>query len=178
MLLKAMALGQKVEDKSLLKPILNQLIEEYDGSEEAERANELLSILEKGFSENKEVDFTKKSIFTFEENQPFYVLVFLTDDMNTNSSKSKISDFNRTFFSRNSLNITSKVYGRGQNVVFISIFENENSVKDYINTFKADKRKVDDLREATIIFITKENLRILFETQKLAEYEDFLLENY
>ena len=178
MLLKAMVLGQQLEDKQLLKPILNQLIKEYKETEEAERSAELLSILEHGVSENKLVDFTKKSIYTYADNLPFYILVFLTDDMNTNSSKSKISDFNRTFFSRNRLNITSKVYGRGQNVVFISVFEDEKSAKDYINTFKADKRKVDDLRDATIIFITKENLRVLFETQKLAEYEDFLLENY
>lgn len=178
MLLKAMSLGQQLDDKELLKPVLTKLKDEYPNTEEGKCAEELLMILEKGISENKAVDFRKKSIFTVEKDMPFYVLVFLTDKMNTNNSKAKISDFNRTYFSRNNLNITSKVYGLGQNVIFVSTFEDEKSVKDYINQFNADTKKLDDLEGAKVVFITKENLKTLFETQKLDEYEDFVLENY
>ena len=49
---------------------------------------------------------------------------------------------------------------------------------EYIRVFKNTPKYLLDLQKAKIVPITKENLRILFETQKLKEYENFILEYY
>jgi len=178
LLLKAMALGMMNEDKTLMKPDLEMLVKEYNDTEEGERGKELLSILEKGISESKEVDFTKKSIYTFESNVTFYMLVFLDDKQSLNSEKSNVVDFDREFFSRLELKVSSKIYGGGQNVIFIDEFKDIQSAKEYVSSFKSTKKHLGDLQNNKIIFISKKNLKALFETSKLSEYEDFLIENY
>ncbi len=178
MLLKALSMGQISDNKQEMVPVLEQIIKEYPKSDEATRANELLTILKNGVSLNTPLDFSNKSIYTYNDAASHYVLVFLEKEVSSNAEKTKVSDFNREFFSRDHLKTSSKLYGDNQSVVFIEEFETDLKAIEYIRVFKNTRKHLLDLQKAKIIAITRDNLKILFETQKLQEYEDFMLEYY
>lgn len=178
MLLKAMSIGMINEDKAEMKPVLEQIVKEYPETEESKRAEELLSIIEKGVSKNEKVDFTKKSIYEYNENDSYYLLIFLEEKQNSNNEKGNVVDFNREFFSRLNLKVSSKIFGTSQNVIFVEEFENEDTVEDYLSTFKSTRKHITKLHNNNIIIISKKNLKTLFETQNLTEYETFSLQYF
>ena len=178
MLLKAMCIGQTNENKQMLIPTLEQLIQEYPKSEEEIRANEILSIIKKGVSQNFEVDFNKKSIYTYDDKAVHWVLIFIDKKVSSNTERTKVSNFNREFFSRDKLKTSSKIYGDDQSIILVEEFMLDSEALEYIRVFKKTRKHLLDLQKAKIILITRDNLKILFETQKLQEYEDFQLEFY
>lgn len=178
MLLKAMCIGQTNSDKNEMVPVLNQLIAEYPGSPEEKRAKEMLEIIKNGYSKNIEVDFSNKSPYTFNDEAIQWVIVFLDKKDNSTMAKTKISDFNKEFFSRDKLKVSSKIYGADQSILLIQEFDNDMKAAEYVRVYKATRKHLMDLQKAKILVITQENMKVLFETQKLQEYETFYDEYY
>lgn len=178
MLLKAMSMGQLTNNKKELLPVLTQLVKEYPKSDEAVRANEMIGIIENGYSENKPIDFSNKSPYRFVENAPQWVIVFLEKDESSSVSKTKIADFNKEFFSRNKLKASSKIFTDDLSVIVVQEFEDDLKAKEYLRVFKETRKHLLDLQKAKILIITQENMKILFDTQKLADYQLFHDEYY
>lgn len=178
MLLKALSLGMINEDKTEMKIALDTLIASYPGTPESKKAAELLLVIKNGVSANIPANFVKESIFKFEENAKAMVIVFLDAKTTSNLAKTRIANFNKEYASRNKLKVNSKIYGTDQSIVLIQDFESMDDAQNYIRLYKRTKDHLLDLQNAKIIGITQENLVILFQTQKLDEYEMFFEENY
>lgn len=178
MLLKAMSVGQTTENKTDIVPILNQLIQDYPKSLEATRAIELLDIIKNGVSKNVIVDNSIKSLYTFDDKVKQWVIVFVGEGESSNAAKIKVSDFNREYYSKNKLSVSSKIYGDDQSIVLIQEFNTDIEASSYVKTFKNTRKYLFELQKAKILVISQENLIKLFETQKLKEYEDFYNEHY
>ncbi len=178
LLLKVMSQGQLGTEQALMKPSLNRIVEEFGDTPEAARAQELLDIMKNGVSKNEAVDFSNKSPFTYDDNKDHYVLVFLPKEESSSLAKSKISDFSREYFSRDNLKVKSKIYGTDQSVVLIEDFAGDSKAKEYVRVYKSTRKHLLDLQNAKILAITKDNLKVLFQTQNLDEYEIFYEENY
>jgi hypothetical protein len=138
----------------------------------------MIDIIKNGYSKNIISDFTDKTPYTFNDEIEQWVIVFLDKAESSTTGKSKISDFNREFFSRDKLKVSSKIYGEDQSIVLIQEFKDDMKAADYVRTFKATRKYLLDLQKAKILIITQENMRILFETKKLEEYEIFYDEYY
>lgn len=177
MLLKALSLGQTSTDKQPLVPVLTQVTEEYPGTPEEAKAKEMLDIIKNGYSTNIVVDFSKKSIYKYEEKKEHWIIIFLDDKESASLAKSKVADFNKEFFSREKLNTSSKIYGDNKNVIAVKGFS-EAEAERYMKVFKDTRKHLLDLNKSKIISISQQNMQILFETRKLADYELFYLENY
>ncbi len=179
-LLKAMAMGQTREDKTLLLPVLQMVVDEYPETPEAKRAQEMITVIKNGYSENISVDFVNKYAFDYSDKENLYVIVFLNPEENSTTAKTRIVDFNREFMSRERLRVDSKLYGEGnsQSVILISEFADESKASDYIRTYKKTRKHLLDLQNAKIFMITPDNLKILFQKRNLAEYEKFYEEYY
>jgi tetratricopeptide (TPR) repeat protein len=178
MLLKAMSMGQLTNNKKELLPVLSQLVKEYPKTDEAARANEMIGIIENGYSENKPIDFSNKSPYRFVENAPQWVIIFPDKDESSSVSKTKIADFNKEFFSRNKLKASSKIFTDDQSVILVQEFEDDLKAQEYLRVFKATRKHLLDLQKAKILIITQENMKILFDTQKLSDYQLFYDEYY
>ncbi|MFA7272344.1 MAG: hypothetical protein WC044_00660 [Crocinitomicaceae bacterium] len=178
LLLKAMCQGKLNEDKNTLIPTLNQVVTEFPGSPEAVRAQEMLGIIKNGYSKNEVVDFSSKSIYSYDDKARLYVLVFLEKDENSSLAKTKVVDFNKEFFSRDRLKVSSKIYGDDQSIVFVDDFETEMEASKYVRIFKSTRKHLLDLQNAKLVIISQDNLKILFQTLKLQEYDDFYDEYY
>ncbi len=178
MLLKAMCIGQTTDNKQELLPTLNQLISEYPKTDEEARAKEMIEIIQNGYSKNVISDFTDKTPYTFSDEIEQWVIVFLSKAESSTTGKSKVSDFNREFFSRDKLKVSSKIYGEDQSIILIQEFKNDMKAAEYVRTFKATRKYLLEMQKSKILIITQENMKILFETKKLAEYEIFYDEYY
>jgi tetratricopeptide (TPR) repeat protein len=178
MLLKALSMGQTTENKQELLPVLNQLVAEYPKTEEEKRAKEMITIITTGYSKNTPAEFGKKSPYTFDEKAKHSALIFIDKRDNSTVAKNKVSDFNRQYFSRLKLKVSSKVFGDDQSVILVQDFENDAKAIDYMRIFKTPKKHTLDLSKVKIVLITEENLKILFERQNLSEYELFHDEFY
>lgn len=178
MLLKALAKGQVTEDKKELIPLLEAIILEYPESLEAERAKEMINIINNGYSVNEEYDFDKKSTFNYDNKAKLKVIVMLDKETNSNSAKVRIVDFNREFFSRKRINVASSAYSSDQSMIILSDFENESAASEYIRVYKQTRKHLLDLQNATIMMVTDENLKVVIQQQKLKEYETFYEEYY
>lgn len=178
MLLKAMCLGQMNNDKQVLIPLLEQVLAEYPATDESLRAQEMLDIIKNGYSQNIVVDFNKKSDYTFNDDVPQWVIIFLDKTEGANMAKTKVSDFNKEFFSRDKLKVSSKIFTDDQSVVLVQEFPTDLKAKEYVRVYKQTRKHLLDLQKAKILIITQENMKVLFEKKNLAEYELFHEENY
>ena len=178
MLLKAMAKGQLTEDKNQLLPVLDSLVTEYPGTDEAIRGQEMIDIIKNGYSENIEADFGSKYPFIYNERADSKVLVFLEKNQSSNIAKSKVVDFQREFFSRLSLKVSSKIYTSDESVILITGFKDESEANEYIRVYKKTRKYLLDLQNAKIFIITSDNMKILFQKQNLEEYENYYDEYY
>lgn len=177
-LLKARSQAKLNDDKTTLIPTLNELIAEFPGSPEATKAAEMKRIIEGGYSKNEKVTFESNSIYKYKEKEPMSVIVFLEDKVNISVAKSRVVDFNKEFFGRDRLNTSSKIYGEKTNIILVKEFASEIEAASYLSTYKRTKKHLLDLQKMKIIYISQDNLKLLFETQKLAEYELFFDEFY
>lgn len=178
MLLKAMCMGQTTSNKQELLPVLNQVVAEYSGTPEEARAKEMIGIIQNGYSTNIEVDYSKKSPYTFNDEVPQWVIVFLDKSEGVSTAKTKVSDFNKEFFSRDKLKVSSKIFGDDQSILLVQEFPTDLKATEYIRVFKATRKHLLDLQNAKIVVITQENMKILFERKNVKEYEDFFDEFY
>ncbi len=177
MLLKAMCLGQRFEKKDTLLPVLNQVIEEYPKTPEAEKAKEMISIIKNGYSENIVADFSSKYPYKYNDRVKMTVIIFPDDNFSSSSAKSRITDFNREFFSRDRLKLKSKVFGEGS-IILVDEFDNETEAGSYITAFKNTRKYLLDLQKSKIMMVTEENLIILLQKQDSKEYDLFYEEYY
>jgi tetratricopeptide (TPR) repeat protein len=176
-LLKARSQAKIYSDKHQLLPTLEECIAAYPGSDEAKSALEMKNIIEKGYSKNEPVDFSNKSIYTFNENEPMIIMIFLDEKVNNSVAKSRVVDFNKEFFGKSKLNTSSKMFG-DLNVIVVKDFTSEFEAADYLRTYKKTKKHLLDMQKFKVLYISQENMKRLFESQKLAEYELFFDENY
>ncbi len=178
MLLKALCHGQLNENKQEMVPVLEQLIAEYPGSMESERAMELMNIIANGYSQDVPYDFAKAKIFSYDDKLPYKVLVFIGEKETSNGARTKVTDFNREFFSRERLKVSSKIYGKDESVILVEEFPDQMSAAKYIRVFKQTRKYLLDLQNAKIYMITNDNLRVLFKEQNLVEFEKFYEEYF
>lgn len=177
MLLKAFAQAKMNEDKFVIIPTLDTLIAQYPKSDEAVKANELKKLITDGYSKNEPVDFSKKDIYKYNEHDKMVALIFLDEKVNATVAKTRVADFDKEYFGKLRLNVIAKVF-KDQNVLIVKEFPDERIAADYISTYKKTRKHLLDMQKMRILFISEENLRTLFETFKLDEYQLFFDENY
>lgn len=177
LLLKAFAQAKLNEDKTQIIPTLDTLVALYPKSDEAKKALEMKKIILGGYSKNEPADFSKKSIYSYKEGEKMMAVIFLDEKVNVAIAKTRVADFDKEYYGRLRLNVMAKVY-KEQNILIVKEFEDEFKAREYMNTYKKTRKHLLDMQKMKIIFISEDNLRILFETFKLEEYQLFFDENY
>ena len=180
MLLQAMSMGQVKDDKTELLPVLNALVAEYPGTDEAIRAKELIALIKNGVPENEIVDFSiPVEIFSYDDDEGFYVMIYLENGESSTDARTSVANFNREFFSRARLKSPqAQIYTTDLGFVVVKDFEEEADAEDYLMAFQRTKKHLGNLRTNKIIYITPENYRTLLKDRKLNEYEQFFNDNY
>lgn len=178
-ILKAMAMGRINNDKTTLIPLLKQAIKEYPETPTADRAQELLDLINDGVPAFEPVDFSVgQGLYEYSTGDKMHVLIYLTSDDDIRESQRNISDFNREFFSRDRLKTSSQLITGNITMVKVSEFKDEYHASDYLRDYKKTRKYLKDLRNNKIIFISSKNFKALLKERKLEEYETFFKNTY
>ncbi len=174
-----MSLGQTSTNKLLMQPVLEEVVAQYPGTEEAGRATEMLDIIKNGYSKNIEADFSNKSIYEYSD-KGHYVIIYLDPKTSSNGPKTSVVNFTREFFSRQQLKVSSKIYDLDADIstIVVQEFATDLEALEYIRVFKNTRKHIGNLQSAKILAISQKNLQTLFSTRKLTEYESFYEEYY
>ena len=177
-LLKAQAMISLNVAKESVFELLNVIVSSNPNTSFSKKATELKELLEKGISTLEETPKEKESsVFTFTENDPQWVMIFLPESLSSNTEKNKLNEYNTELFPDLKLIVSSKLYKENQSVIFIKSF-NVIEGKEYILKLLEDKKVSIDFASSPILLITQQNLKVLFENQNFEEYQNFYLELY
>jgi hypothetical protein len=178
MLLNVLAVGQTTENKKELVPKLKAIITEKPGTPQAIRAQEMLVIIDKGFSKNEAVNFNKTYAYEYSTEGNQSVIILLDEEDDSDDAKKLISDFSNKKFKTNRVKVSMKTSMSEKNFMLVQDFPNIKVAQEYIDAYKAGFEVLDDLQDNKIYIISIENLKKLIETSKFDEYKLFYDDNY
>jgi hypothetical protein len=176
-LLKVNAKANLTEDKKSLLPDLNEITKDFPNTDESKRAQEMIDIIQKGFSSNDSIN-KKKSPYIFSDESTHYAIILVQKPLNLTDVQNKINTYNNDKFSNLKLKSSTLVLNDANSVVLLKEFKSITKARDYLSSYKSAKRELGKFNELKILLITSENLKKLLELKKIEEYELFHDENY
>lgn len=178
-ILKAMAMGRVNNDKTTLLPTLEQAVLEFHETIIAEKAKELIGFIEKGIPLFEDFSVIATSeLYKYSTKDKLFVLVFLEEKDDSRAAQTKISDFNREFFSRDRLKTGAQMIDPSKSMIVVREFDNANQAREYIKSFERTKKHVVDYKSRKILFISNENFKVFMKEKDIEVYEKFFLDNY
>jgi hypothetical protein len=178
LLLNVLAMGQITSDKKTLAPKLKNIIDEKPGTKQADRAKELLSILEKGVSKFEPYVPKSNGIFVFNDSVTQFVMVLLDEEEDFDDLKSTVSDFATKTYKKSKVKITSSISSKETKMLLVSDFKSVPLAMEFINQYKASSDVLGDYQNNKIVIITQENLKKLIESDNFEGYKTFYDLNY
>lgn len=178
LLLNILAFGQITSDKKLIIPKLKNLIEEKPGSPQADRAKELLTLLEKGVSKFETYAPKSTGNYIFNDSVPQFVFILLDEEEDLDDLKSTVANFTTKEYKKSKLKITSALTLKETNMAVVSDFKTTTGAQEFINLYKASIDILGDFQNNKIAIITQENLKKLIESDNFEGYKEFYDLNY
>ena len=177
LLLNVMAYGQITNDKKSLEPKLKNIISEKPGTPQAARAQEWLTILQKGYSTFEPYVAKSNGIYIFNDSVPQLIMVSLDEGEELEDLKYEVSNV-AAIAGKNKLKVTAALSLKGRNLVLVSEFKTIGLAADFLQQIKASFNESEIFVDNKILIITQENLKKLIETDTFDSYKDFYDLNY
>lgn len=178
-ILKAMAMGRVNPDKTTLLPTLRRAVAEFPETPIAEKANELIGFIENGIPLFQDFDVIESSdLYTYNTKDKLFVLIFLDEKDDSRTAQTKISDFNREFFSRDRLKTGSQMLSATSTMIVVREFNDTNQAREYLKNFERTKKHVVDYKSKKMLFISSENFKVFMKEKDIEVYEKFFFDNY
>ncbi|MFT7102222.1 MAG: tetratricopeptide (TPR) repeat protein [Bacteroidia bacterium] len=186
-LLKVMAVGA-TEKLIIYRQALESYIAKYTAAPEKERAEELLLYVKGLMGETvpdevvegkpKEEEQNDEYIFDF-ESMHYYALV-ASDLSDVVGLKSRISNFNSTLFSIETLTIKDLQFGADKKLLFVQGFKETKKAMDYYNAILADTTVFEDvdLNKTDQFIISQDNFTKFYKKKEIPSYVEFFITKY
>jgi tetratricopeptide (TPR) repeat protein len=162
------------------KVALQNIVDQYPGTEEAAEAKNILNLIEKGINVVEEpinpsvtYEYSKNVTYTF-------VVVVPANDKKTNNYKIDISNFNTKYFSAKTLNVNSIFLNGLNQIITVKELENETSAIDYFKSFKLNQDQLAQLNEKNYqyFFISTDNFIKFYKDKNILTYLNFFKKQY
>jgi tetratricopeptide (TPR) repeat protein len=177
---------------------LQKIKSECPGTEEADRATEILKgLLQESTPEVKmdegkkdgegtqnpegNPDTPKPSPFKFDESAEHYFAVVLpVQGTDLTSVRAAITDFNLQMFASSGYKVTNNLLDKNNHIILVKPFMGAQLAEEYMKVFLEDQEKLKNLNSApyTHFLISKTNYIALFKGKNLDEYIQYYQENY
>ena len=179
---------------------LTQIVQRCKGSEEADRAGELLASskgdgtsqltdtpkIEESTGEDtqvrpEETEPPKVTPFSMHEGMEHYFAVVLpVKDNDINRVKAAVADFNGSLFASAALKVTNNLFNKENHIVLVKPFKVVQEAMDYSGAFVSDKDILSEINANpyTSFVIDKINYITLFKNKDIDAYLEFYNQNY
>lgn len=187
-LLKVMAIGA-TERLVVYRAALEGFIAKYTAAEEKPRAEELLAYVKTLMGEtlpDEEVEeaetdsIPEEPTYTFDFEANHYYMMVATDLPDMAEMKGRLSNFNSTMFSIETLTIKNLKFSPTQDLLFVQGFKETKKAMDYYNAILADTTVFANIDSAKTdqFIISQGNFGKFYQEKKLPPYLEFFEEKY
>lgn len=181
-LLAAMALG-KVSSKDSMKIALRNLIKKYPKTEEEQKAEEILKLLEPKTASNssKPDSLEQNGLFKIKDNEPhYYVSVVAQQEKDSRLIKKRVYDFNKQKFSLDGLKTNNMLMGLQHELTLVKEFPNKTKAMAYFRAATQDSKRFEGLSAGSYqhFVITKSNFVAFYKNKAIEDYLAFFRSNY
>lgn len=183
--MRAMCYGG-LRDRNNYRSELQTIVANFPNTEEATEAQRLLTGLDRMSEErsdkvSSELPPVEESAYIFDpDNEHFFALIFPKTDGSVNNVKTKISNFNRQYFSDIELSISNSYIDQDNQIVLVRTLSDKVKAMDYYSTFKSNQDMLKEVNEKAypIFAISPENYATLFKDKDVAAYTTFFESKY
>ncbi|MGB6036597.1 MAG: hypothetical protein WBG42_10050 [Cryomorphaceae bacterium] len=198
-LIKALTIGAQKQPEAY-ENLLREIISKYRGTEEGDKAAELLGELNKLKAEmardekrdNPDADVKDDSpavdaadvntdmYKAKDDSEHFFALIFPKAEDSSTNLKETIADFNTASFRNANLRITNSFIDRDHQIIIVRSFANKEEAMNYFNAFAVNKSALKEINEKDYqtFVITTKNFTTLFRNKNADVYQAFFEQNY
>ncbi|MEM9050508.1 MAG: tetratricopeptide repeat protein [Bacteroidota bacterium] len=202
-LIKALTIGAQKQPEAY-ETILREIIAKFRGTEEADKAAELLGQLnelkakiardeKKATGQDSDDDMAPSSVpddaatavntsmyKVKNDSEHFFALIFPKAEDSSTEIKETIADFNTQSFRNDNLRITNSFIDRDHQIIIVRSFDNKEAAMNYFNTFSVNQSALKELNEKNYqtFVITTKNFTTLFRNKNADVYQTFFEQNY
>lgn len=181
--LEALSIG-KQGDLVLFQKKLQAIVDNYPQSNIGIQANETLQLLiakNTKSAPKTEPKESNNSLYKYNESDPHFYMLVVPKDVNLNQIKVILSNFNKSQFSTEELQITSSLIGSEYQTVIVNNFSTLAKVKEYISQIKNNTALFAEVKDNNLIqnfIISQVNFGTLIAEKKLDNYLLFYKSSY
>ncbi len=179
-LLGAMVLGA-TDSVEAFKIALQDVVNAHPGTEQAARAQELLNHLRLGSVIQRAEEATLESDYDLDPaTEHFVALVMNETGRDAAGMKTKVSDFNREFYSLANLRVSSLLFESDKTIILVKTFSNLDNAMKYYRDLRIDDKVFEGLDETQykLIAVSRNNYTNLYRQKDLAGYVEFFEKFY
>lgn len=173
-LLKAYALGKSPygDDKVNLVASLNELIERFPISEEADHAKLILKKLKSSAVS------AESSLYKEGNSEKHYFIVVLPEYAEVSKEQNNLHDFNQAYFGSSKLNVQPTMFEKDSQLFIVREFANAKAAMDYYKTIDEVGGKAKELQNFERFVISVSNFGPFFGKKDVAGYKKFFQNTY
>lgn len=179
-LLGAMVFGE-TDSVEVFKQALQAVVNDYPGTDQAVRAQELLNHLRLGSVIQRAEEAKQEYDYELDPSvEHFVALVVYETGRNAAAVKTKVSDFNRSYYSNDGLRVSSLLFESNKTIILIKTFPNLDRAMKYYKDFNGDKDVFQDMDPDSyaLIAVSRTNYTSLYRKKDLDGYIEFFGEFY
>ena len=176
-LLKAMCLG-KISGKEEMLFGLKKVTVDFASHPVKARAQEIIDLLQGTTEAPKDTTKAEKYLDPGNGTQYFILVIPVTADLVL--AKTKVSEFNTTYYESSSLLIQDILLGKSYKLVVVKEFADRQKAITYYSTIKDQASVLQGInpKDAYLMLITPDNYKIFFKEQNPGEYRSFFERKY
>ncbi|TXB64329.1 tetratricopeptide repeat protein [Vicingus serpentipes] len=162
------------------KVVLQNIIDQYPGTDEATESQNILNLIKKGINIVEEPN-SSGIVYNYNaEDKYTFVAVIPSSDKKTNNYKINISNFNTKYFSTKTLNVNSIFLNGLNQIITVKELENEKDAIDYLKTFKLNQDELTELngKNYQYFFISTENFITFYKDKNILTYLNYFNNQY
>jgi hypothetical protein len=177
--LKAMAIGG-TRNVPEYRTALTTVKDEYPGTEEAARAEELLSGLDGGSGGAPKPKAPEGPVYSKDDGPHTYVVVVPMEGSDADLLSAAISDFNGAYFSHTPLQVNSSLLDGERRLMLATPLPSKAKAIEYHNLFVGNEDMLQGLADQgyPAFAISQANYAAFFKAKDVAGYQAFFLQNY
>jgi len=184
-LLSAMCLG-KLQGRNAYVNALNEVMSRYPNTPEQTRAREMLRLIS-GTSAalpggTQGADLGDAALYTQEDNDLHYVIVYLDKAAPLDKARYKLSDYNQKYYDLDKLRVANVFLGSTNEIPVLVLrrFKDKTDAMKYISNSKKNAADFLDAQETPfqLLAISQNNYRSLLKDKRTEVYEEFFNNHY
>lgn len=154
--------------------------DQFPGTEEATRAEELLASLDGASGGAPKPKAPAASPYAKDDGPHNYVVVVPTAGTDADLMRAAVADFNTAYFGHTPLQVTASMQGTDKRLIVISPFPNKAKAMEYHGLFVGNEDMLQGLADQGYpsFAISLPNYNLFFKSKDVAGYQLFFQQNY